>query len=124
MLMTMYEQVGGDPFFYALVEAFYCVVEEDETLRPMYPEELTDAKRHLALFLVQYWGGPQTYMQERGHPRLRMRHVPFVINKRAREAWMEAMTIALEATRGYLSPAQYDEIYAYFDMASRQMRNV
>jgi hemoglobin len=120
----MYQQVGGETFFYQLVERFYEVVETDQLLRPMYPEDLTDAKRHFALFLIQYWGGPQQYMAERGHPRLRMRHVPFVINKRAREAWMGAMTTALAAVKEQLTSEQYDEMYAYFDMASRQLRNV
>jgi hemoglobin len=120
----MYEQVGGDAFFHDLVEAFYVAVSSDELLRPMYPEDLTDAKRHLELFLIQYWGGPTTYMEERGHPRLRMRHVPFAITKRARDAWMSAMTFALESVRDQLSDEQYNEFYEYFDMAARQLRNV
>ena len=120
----MYEQVGGDAFFEQLVEAFYVAVAADELLRPMYPEDLTDAKRHLALFLIQYWGGPTTYMDERGHPRLRMRHVPFAITKRAREAWMNAMTYPLDIVKDQLTSVQYEEFYAYFDMAARQLRNV
>lgn len=122
--MTMYEQVGGEPFFVRLVDAFYEGVVVDELLRPMYPEDLTNAKRHLVLFLVQYWGGPSTYMDERGHPRLRMRHAPYAITKRARDAWMTAMTNALEQVRDDLSELQYQEMYDYFDMAARQMRNV
>jgi len=120
----MYEQVGGDDFFYRLVDGFYQVVEHDALLRPMYPNDLTDAKRHFALFLIQYWGGPSTYQEERGHPRLRMRHVPFAITKRARDAWMSAMTSALESVREELSEAQYEEFYDYFDMAAKQLRNV
>lgn len=122
--MTMYEQVGGEPFFVRLVDAFYEGVVVDDLLRPMYPEDLTNAKRHLVLFLVQYWGGPSTYMNERGHPRLRMRHAPYAITKRARDAWMTAMTNALEQVRDDLSELQYQEMYDYFDMAARQMRNV
>ena len=120
----MFEQVGGEPFFVRLVDAFYQGVETDEILRPMYPEDLTDARRHFVLFLVQYWGGPTTYMEERGHPRLRMRHAPFAITKRARDAWMTAMVNALDSLRNELTDAQYSEFYEYFDMAARQMRNV
>ncbi len=122
--MTMFEQVGGEDFFVRLVDAFYVGVESDELLRPMYPEDLTDAKRHFALFLIQYWGGPRTYEIERGHPRLRMRHVPFAITKRARDAWMTAMTSALDSVRSELTDQQYTEFYEYFDMAAKQLRNV
>jgi hemoglobin len=88
---TLYERVGGQAFFDALVEAFYEHVQADEILIAMYPEELTDSKVHLSLFLAQYWGGPPTYSELRGHPRLRMRHAPFRITKRARDAWLAAM---------------------------------
>jgi hemoglobin len=90
----------------------------------MYPSDLTDAKRHLVLFLVQYWGGPRTYEVERGHPRLRQRHAPFRVTKRARDAWLNAMTGALNASRDVLSDEQYDELLAYFTMAAHQLRNV
>ncbi len=120
----MYEQVGGEPFFERLVDSFYAQIEQDELLRPMYPEDLSDSKRTMMLFLTQYWGGPTTYMQERGHPRLRMRHAPFRITKKARDAWMVAMTSALESVRSELTADQYDEMVAYFDMAAHQMRNV
>jgi hemoglobin len=96
---TLYEQLGGEPFFVRLVDAFYEHVADDDILRPMYPDDLTESKRHLVLFLSQYWGGPPTYMQERGHPRLRMRHAPFHITKRARDAWLSAMTAALMSVR-------------------------
>jgi hemoglobin len=122
--MTLFEQAGGEDFFVRLVDAFYVGVESDELLRPMYPEDLTDAKRHFALFLIQYWGGPRTYEIERGHPRLRMRHVPFAITKRARDAWMTAMTSALDSVRSELTDQQYTEFYEYFDMAAKQLRNV
>ncbi|MFZ1062527.1 MAG: globin [Acidimicrobiales bacterium] len=121
---SLYEQVGGESFFVRLVDFFYVGVENDEVLRPMYPDDLSESKRHLVLFLVQYWGGPSTYMQERGHPRLRMRHAPFHINKRARDAWLLAMNNALDSVRGDLTDEQYDEMKAYFDMAAHQMRNV
>lgn len=124
MEQSLYDQVGGEPFFERLVDAFYVVVESDEILRPMYPEDLTDSKRHLVLFLVQYWGGPRSYMEERGHPRLRMRHAPFEINKRARDAWLRAMSTALASVRSELSDGQFNEMTAYFDMAARQLRNI
>ncbi|HEY7930905.1 MAG TPA: globin [Acidimicrobiales bacterium] len=124
MDQSLYDQVGGEPFFTELVERFYDAVAIDELLRPMYPSDLTDAKRHLVLFLVQYWGGPRTYEVERGHPRLRQRHAPFRVTKRARDAWLNAMTGALNASRDVLSDEQYDELLAYFTMAAHQLRNV
>jgi hemoglobin len=78
----------------------------------------------MVIFLSQYWGGPATYMQERGHPRLRMRHSPFQINKRARDAWLNAMNGALVSVRSELSDEQFKEMSAYFDMAAHQLRNV
>ncbi len=124
METSLYEQVGGEQFFVRLVDAFYARVESNEILRPMYPQDLTDAKRHLVLFLAQYWGGPTTYMQERGHPRLRMRHANFHIDASARDAWLEAMSAALVTVRDELTDDQLKELREYFDMAARQMRNV
>jgi hemoglobin len=121
---TLYEQVGGEEFFLRLVDAFYKEVESDDVLRAMYPLDLTESKRHLTLFLIQYWGGPSTYQHERGHPRLRMRHAPFRITKQARDAWMTAMTTALSNVRGELSDDQLMDLTSYFEMASSQMRNV
>ena len=121
---SFYDQVGGLPFFERLVDGFYMAVAQDELLRPMYPEDLSESKRTMVLFLSQYWGGPTTYMQERGHPRLRMRHAPFRITKRARDAWIGAMTQALQGVRSELTPEQFEEMTAYFDMAAHQMRNV
>ena len=121
---SLFEQVGGEPFFEQLVNAFYDAVERDETLRPMYPEDLTESRRHLTLFFMQYWGGPRTYQEERGHPRLRMRHVPFRITKSARDAWLAAMDSALDSVRDQLTDQQYEEMTAYFHMAANQMRNV
>ena len=108
----------------SLVDAFYVAVESDEVLRVMYPQDLTESKRHLVLFLAQYWGGPRIYQEERGHPRLRLRHAPFVINKRARDAWLAAMNRALESVRVQLTDEQFIEMSEYFDMAARQLRNV
>jgi hemoglobin len=121
---SLFEQVGGEAFFVQLVDAFYEVVAGDETLRPMYPEDLTESRRHLTLFLIQYWGGPGTYQAERGHPRLRMRHAPFRITKSARDAWLSAMNGALASVRDQLTDEQFDEMASYFDMAASQLRNV
>jgi hemoglobin len=121
---SLFDQVGGEAFFVQLVDAFYQVVETDETLRPMYPDDLTDARRHLTLFLIQYWGGPRTYQDERGHPRLRMRHAPFRVTKTARDAWLSAMGIAIQTVREKLSDEQFAELSSYFAMAANQLRNV
>lgn len=123
MDQTLFEQVGGEAFFTGLVDAFYGAVEQDPILRPMYPEDLTDSKRHFAMFLIQYWGGPGTYQQERGHPRLRMRHAPFEITKSARDAWLMAMNAALDSVRGQLNDEQFEAMSAYFQMAANQLRN-
>lgn len=94
---TVYEFLGGDEPFHRLVDAFYRGVAEDSLLRPMYPEpELEAAKDRLALFLIQYWGGPRTYDEQRGHPRLRMRHFPFSIGEAERDAWLKHMRAAVE----------------------------
>ncbi len=91
----VHDAVGGRPAFDALVEAFYDRVERDELLRPMYPEDLSPGKRHLALFLAQYWGGGDVYGRERGHPRLRMRHAPFPVTPEAALRWAEHMAAAV-----------------------------
>ena len=95
--MTSYfEQFGGHNFFNKFVDDFYQGVANDPILRPMYPEEdLSAAKNRLLMFLEQYWGGPTTYSEERGHPRLRMRHAPFSIGFAARDAWLSHMQNAL-----------------------------
>jgi len=95
---SLYERVGGDEFFFALVDHFYARVAYDEILRPLYPADLEPPKRRLALFLIQYWGGPRTYSDERGHPRLRMRHVRFPIGQQEREAWLQHMRAAVESS--------------------------
>jgi hemoglobin len=121
---TFYDQVGGHAFFHSLVNSFYEHVEIDEQLRPMYPEDLTESKRHFELFLEQYWGGPKTYAEGRGHPRLRMRHAPFHITKGARDAWLAAMEAAMESVKSSLSDEQLVELHSYFVVAAQQMRNV
>jgi hemoglobin len=121
---TFYDKVGGRAFFQRLVTNFYAEVEKDALLRPMYPEDLSESKRHFELFLEQYWGGPKDYSEERGHPRLRMRHAPFRITSAARDAWLAAMSTALEHEHAGLSEEQFSELTEYFDMAAHQMRNV
>lgn len=119
---TVYDVVGGRPFFDALVERFYAGVEADPLLRPMYPEDLTDSKAHLAGFLAQYWGGGSAqYSDERGHPRLRMRHVPFVIGPAERDAWFRHM---VDAVRSADLPADLAErMVEYFTMAADHLVN-
>jgi hemoglobin len=94
--ITIFDAVGGAATFEALVDAFYAGVESDPLLRPLYPEDLAGPRRHLTLFLMQYFGGPDTYSQERGHPQLRGRHQRFSIGQAERDAWMRHMTAALD----------------------------
>jgi hemoglobin len=119
---TLFDVAGGMPYFERLVGHFYEGVEQDEILRPLYPEaDLTGARRRLTLFLAQYWGGPRTYDEERGHPRLRMRHAPFPIGAAQRDAWLARMRAAIEATA---PPAEVAErLHAYVNMAAEAMRN-
>lgn len=118
---TVYEVVGGRPFFTGLVERFYAHVEADPTLRPLYPQDLAPGKRALALFLAQYWGGPTTYSEEKGHPRLRMRHLPFAIGAVERDAWLNAMLAALEESG---APPGVDRLMReYFESAATAMVN-
>ena len=118
---AVYDAVGGAPFFVELVERFYTGVAADEVLRPSYPDDLTEAKDHLALFLMQYWGGPTIYSQGRGHPRLRMRHAPFVIGQAERDAWLRHMTAAVEASDA--PEALRSLFHQYFEQASTAMVN-
>jgi hemoglobin len=121
---TLFDRVGGQPFFDELVDRFYDGVILDEVLIAMYPEDLTDSKRHLALFLAQYWGGPPSYSSERGHPRLRMRHAPFRITKRARDAWLTCMRAAVASVADQLNDDDRIDLESYLDMAAHQLRNV
>jgi hemoglobin len=117
---NVHDAVGGAGFFVDLVERFYQRVASDLLLRPLYPDDLTDSKRHMALFLQQYWGGPGTYSEERGHPRLRQRHMPFVISEAERDAWFGHMTAALDAVvveRG-IDPAIEAQMIDYFAHAA------
>ncbi len=94
---SVYDAVGGAEFFNELVERFYRRVATDPLLRPMYPDDLTGSVQHMSLFLQQYWGGPGTYSEQRGHPRLRQRHLPFVITEAERDAWFGHMAAALDS---------------------------
>src|SRR6476469_9772842 len=96
----MYERVGGDEWFAALVERFYAAVATAPALRPLYPDDLTEPKAHLTGFLIQYWGGPTTYSDERGHPRLRMRHLGFRVGTAERDHWLAHMAGAVDTTTG------------------------
>ena len=119
---SLYERVGGDAFFVALVDRFYEGVAEDPVLRPMYPEgDLSDERRWLSLFLIQYWGGPGEYSVHRGHPRLRMRHFPFSIGVEERDAWLRHMLGAVAASGA--APAEAAELEAYFVSAADFMMN-
>lgn len=102
---SVYELVGGEATFWALVEAFYRRVEADPLLRPMFPADLEEGKRWQALFLIQYWGGPAQYQAERGHPRLRMRHMPYAITPQASETWLNHMLAAIDEV-GIAEPAR------------------
>ena len=117
----MHERVGGDPWFVAMVDRFYAGVAADPRLVDMYPDDLADSKAHLAGFLIQYWGGSDAYSASRGHPRLRMRHAPFVITALERDAWLEHMTNAVRA--GDLSPDDEAEMLRYLSMAADAMVN-
>ena len=122
--MSVHDIVGSD-FFADLVEAFYEGVEGDELLRPMYPADLAGAKARLAMFLVQYWGGPPTYGEHRGHPRLRMRHMPFTIDEAARDAWLTHMGRALRITaeRRATPAVVVETIDDYFVRSADFLRN-
>lgn len=118
----LYERVGGLDFFESLVDRFYDGVATDPVLAPMYPaEDLAGARRRLALFLTQYWGGPTTYSEERGHPRLRMRHNRFRIDPAARDAWLGHMGEALRA--GGLHPADEALVWDYLCAAASHLEN-
>jgi hemoglobin len=118
---TLYSRVGGDQFFVDLVECFYAGVARDPVLRPLYPADLEPSKQHLALFLIQYWGGPRTYDEQRGHPRLRMRHFPFAIGERERDAWLLHMQAAVEASDA--PPEDKQALRAYFEVAATSLIN-
>jgi hemoglobin len=119
---SLYEAVGGEEMFRRLVHRFYVGVADDSVLRPVYPaKNLGPAEAHLALFLIQYWGGPRTYDELRGHPRLRMRHAPFVIGEAERDAWLRQMRAALDEE--HLDEALDKQLWDYLVMAAHSLVN-
>ena len=122
---TLFARVGGEQFFTDLVDLFYLGVAGDPLLRPLYPDDLEESRRHLALFLVQYWGGPATYNEQRGHPRLRMRHAPFVVGPAERDAWLRHMRGAVDrmVESNRLAPSDAEELRDYFTMAAHSLVN-
>ena len=119
---SFYEAVGGEETFRRLVHAFYQGVAADPELRPVYPsKDLGPAEEHLRLFLMQYWGGPRTYDELRGHPRLRMRHAHFVIGVAERDAWLRHMRAALDEVG--LDPAHDAQLWEYLVMAANSLVN-
>lgn len=120
-MQTLFDRLGEDAFA-QLTRVFYEHVAKDPILKPMYPEEdLGPAERRLRMFLEQYWGGPDTYQQERGHPRLRMRHFPFKIGPKAKQAWLDAMRKAVDSLE--LSPMDEGELWSYLERAAQAMQN-
>ena len=120
---TLYDRIGGEQAFDKLASEFYKGVAEDPLLRPMYPEEdLGPAERRLRMFLEQYWGGPTDYSDQRGHPRLRMRHVGFPIDATARDHWLMHMREALDEQQ--LPPEQDQVLWQYLQGAAFAMQNV
>ncbi len=121
---SVYEQLGGDPTFRALVDAFYARVEADPKLRAIFPEEsavFEEGKENQFLFLSQYWGGPARYIQKRGQPRLRMRHMPFPIARADAQLWFNYMVEAMDKV-GIPEPI-YSEMKAYFQRGAAVMVN-
>lgn len=119
---SFYDQIGGRETFVKLVDAFYEGVKSDPVLRPMYPDEdMEGAIWRLRSFLEQYWGGPHTYSDERGHPRLRMRHMPFKVNPEARDRWLLHMATAVD-TLG-LSELDRAMLWDYLERAAHSMVN-
>ncbi|MBW0099184.1 globin [Pseudonocardia sp. KRD-184] len=114
--------MGGAPVFDKLVSRFYEEVAADDVLRPLYPEEdLGPAEVRLRMFLEQYWGGPRTYSDQRGHPRLRMRHNPFKVGPIERDAWLRCMRIAVDEA-GF-DDAHREQIWQYMTYAAASMQN-
>ena len=123
----MYEEVGGSTFFVELVDRFYEGVSGDDVLMPLYPEgsDLTGAKERLSLFLIQYWGGPTTYSDSRGHPRLRQRHFPYAIGERERDHWLMHMLAAVDhvCDGGRHDPTVKARLVEYMTNAAQHMVN-
>lgn len=119
---TVYDQIGGEETFRRLVWTFYDRVEKDPILRPLFPEDLEPGRNHQMLFLMQYWGGPATYDEMRGHPRLKMRHAPFKIGETERNAWVGHMLAAIDEV-GIQEPAR-TQMREYFERAGTFMINI
>lgn len=120
-MSTLYERAGGRPWFEALVNRFYDAVETEPVLRPLYPKDLTPPREHLTSFLVQYWGGPADYSAQRGHPRLRMRHIPFAIGWAERDAWFRHMEASVK--EGGLCPEDEAQMIDYFNTSATFLIN-
>ena len=122
---SLYDRVGGMAFFERLVDTFYDGVELDDVLAPLYPDapDFSGARHRLTLFLAQYWGGPTTYLEERGHPRLRMRHFPFHVGPLERDHWLRHMAAAVESTCGDEMADVAAELMQYFVPAAEHLRN-
>jgi hemoglobin len=119
---SFYDEVGGAPVFDKIVSRFYEEVAEDEVLRPLYPDEdLGAAEVRLRMFLEQYWGGPRTYSDQRGHPRLRMRHAPFKIGPIERDAWLRCMRIGVDEAG--LDDEHRAQLWQYLQYAAISMMN-
>ncbi len=122
MSSTFYDEIGGEETITRVVAAFYRGVADDEVLRPLYPEEdLGPAEERFRLFLMQYWGGPTTYSDRRGHPRLRMRHAPFAVTPVAKDHWLACFRAALDEVA--LSPEQDAQFWDYVTHAAQFMVN-
>ena len=118
----LYAVIGGEPAFRRIVARFFELVATDPVLRAVYTDEdLEPAADRLALFLMQYWGGPTTYSDERGHPRLRMRHHPFAIGPRERDAWLRAMRVALD--EAHLAEPHREQLWSYLESTANHMIN-
>lgn len=122
---SFYDEVGGAETFRTIVSTFYQLVREDEILRPLYPEDdLDGAEERLRMFLEQYWGGPRTYSDQRGHPRLRMRHAPFKVGPFERDAWLRCMHTAIGQIDSLtLDDAHRQVLLNYLEMAAESMVN-
>ena len=119
---SFFASIGGHETFVRLVDGFYAGVADDDVLRPMYPDaDLGPARVRLTMFLEQYWGGPTTYSEQRGHPRLRARHAPFKVNPLARDRWLAHMRVAVDALG--LPPMQQGELWDYLERAAHSMIN-
>jgi len=122
MTSSYYDEIGGHDTIATIVRVFYEGVADDELLRPMYPEaDLGPAEERFRMFLEQYWGGPTTYSEQRGHPRLRMRHAPFEIDQAARDRWLVHFRAGLDAAD--LTPEQDAQFWAYVQHAATFMIN-